>query len=142
MAAAVYGTLIPEAGGENIPLLKKSIMIGRHPSSDIHLAFSNVSVKHCELVFSNGLWHAVDLGSTNGIRINDVRVVERQALLPGDRLTVARHFHFRIEYEASADARKAVETTSDDRNPFGKSLLEKAGLQWGSVKRNRQPGQA
>lgn len=133
----MYGTLIPQAGGAEIPLLKTTVTVGRHPSSDILLHFANVSVKHCQLRFEDGVWNVVDLGSSNGVRVNGVKIVGSGPLLPGDELTIARHHHFRIEYKSEKAARLASQPDREE-NVFGTSLLEKAGLKKPSAGQNRQ----
>ena len=45
----MYGELVPVGGGDPIPLLKKSLLVGRRESCDIVLRFSNVSAHHCQL---------------------------------------------------------------------------------------------
>ncbi|MCA8987335.1 MAG: FHA domain-containing protein [Planctomycetaceae bacterium] len=118
----MFGELVPVGGGDNIPLLKTHLVIGRRPTCDICLPFPNVSSQHCELVLKNGYWHVQDLGSRNGIKINGERD-ESRFLLPGDELSVAKHV-YQVSYEPTADAPPPME----ESNPFGKSLLEKAGL--------------
>ena len=121
MDSVVYGELIPCGGGDPIPLLKRRLLIGRRSICDVTLRFPNVSSKHCELELINGHWRVTDLGSSNGIRVNNERCDERW-LLPGDILRIARH-KYEIVYEASG------ERPVDDEDPFARSLLEKAGLE-------------
>ena len=49
----MYGELVPVGGGDNIPLLRASLTIGRRESCDIVLRFSNVSGQHCQLTMEN-----------------------------------------------------------------------------------------
>ena len=95
----MYGELQPRGGGDPIPLLKTQLLVGRRESSDIVLRFPNVSGRHCELFVVNGYWFVKDLGSSNGTKVNGVRVTELR-LDPGDMLAVARH-KFEICYEPS-----------------------------------------
>ncbi len=124
----MYGELLPVGGGDPIPLLKTSLMIGRRESADIVLRFSNVSGYHCELTVSNGSWIIKDLRSSNGTKVNGVRVTE-QRLKSGDQLSIAKH-----EFEISFDPAKlgdasAVREDSQTQRVFSKSLLEEAGLE-------------
>lgn len=75
----------------------------------------------------NGYWHVADLGSSNGLKVNGARL-ESKFLLPGDELTLAKH-KFEIQYQPQSDA-----PPPEDDDPFGMSLMEKAGL----VKRERR----
>ncbi len=69
----MFGELLPLGGGDPIPLLKKQLLVGRRESCDIVLRFANVSAHHCQLMVSNGYWYVKDMGSRNGIKVNDVR---------------------------------------------------------------------
>lgn len=115
------GELIPCGGGDNIPLLKPKLLVGRRSSCDISLRFPNVSSHHCELELINGYWHVRDLNSRNGIKINGERCA-RKWLMPGDILSVAKH-RYEVSYEPLGDA-----PPPEEADPFAVGLLEKAGL--------------
>ena len=84
----MYGELKPLGGGDPVPLLKKSLLVGRRESCDIVLRFANVSAHHCQLECHDGYWYVRDMNSKNGTRVNNVRVNEKR-LDPGDELRVA-----------------------------------------------------
>ena len=92
----MYGELLPVGGGDPIPLLKKSLLVGRRESCDIVLRFSNVSAHHCQLIVNGGYWHVRDLQSRNGVKVNGVRVAEKR-IDPGDMLSVAKH-KYEVKY--------------------------------------------
>jgi len=73
-------------------------VIGRSRECDCVLSDPNVSRRHAELRRgSTGDWQIVDLGSTNGVKIND-RQVDRSRLSPGDEVTLGTtKFIFDIE---------------------------------------------
>jgi adenylate cyclase len=124
----MYGELQPLGGGDPIPLLKTTLLIGRRESADIVLRFPNVSGQHCELTLVNGFWHVKDLGSSNGTKVNGVRVTE-QRLTPGDTLSVAKH-EYEVDYEpATLGATEFPPEPTPKENIFGRSLLESAGLE-------------
>jgi pSer/pThr/pTyr-binding forkhead associated (FHA) protein len=123
----MYGELIPQGGGDPIPLFKPVLLVGRRESADVVLRFPNVSGSHCELTLVDGYWFVKDLASSNGTKVNGVRVSEKR-LDPGDKLTVARH-HFEISYEPSKNGAVAAPADNVPVNPWGKSLLESAGLE-------------
>src|SRR5215207_4458786 len=72
--------------------------IGRSKSVECVLSDPNVSRRHAELRRAeSGDWQIVDLGSTNGIKVNGRRVASTR-LSPGDQVTVGTTtFHFDIE---------------------------------------------
>jgi len=72
--------------------------IGRSKSAECVLADPNVSRRHAELRRSDsGDWQIVDLGSTNGVKVNGRRVASTR-LSPGDQVTVGTTtFLFDIE---------------------------------------------
>ena len=66
---ANYGFLVPTGGGEDIPLKKDRILIGRRDNCDIVLRFANVSGQHCRLTLEQGYWFIKDLDSRNGTKV-------------------------------------------------------------------------
>jgi pSer/pThr/pTyr-binding forkhead associated (FHA) protein len=127
----MFGTLIPAGGGDPIPLRKNLLIVGRRPSCDIHLDFPNVSSKHCEMAFINGYWRLRDLNSSNGVKVNGVRIEEDKFVQPGDSISFGKH-RFEIDYTPDPNAAPIEEV-----DPFSISLLEKAGLA-GEESRPRQ----
>lgn len=124
----MYGELQPLGGGDPIPLLKKTLTVGRRESSDIVLRFPTVSGAHCELAVEEGIWVVKDLGSSNGTKVNGVRVSE-QHVKPGDTLAVAKH-EFEFLYDpntlgASDEARSRLV----EPDVFSRSLLQASGLE-------------
>lgn len=128
----MLGLLIPMGGGDPIPLLKPTLIVGRRPSCDIQLDYANVSSKHCRLEYINGYWRAADT-STNGTKVNGERIDEK-FLQPGDTIGFAKHF-FEIQYTPDPEAAPPVEEEAD---PFALSLLEKAGLSQNNSRERRE----
>jgi adenylate cyclase len=124
----MYGELVPVGGGDTIPLLKARLLVGRRESCDIKLRFPNVSAHHCELELRDGYWYIRDLNSRNGVKVNGMRVAEK-LLQPGDALTIARH-KFEVQYSpADLGAVGPPPDDNDMKEMFGKSLLQRAGLE-------------
>jgi adenylate cyclase len=134
MSQEVNAELVPVGGGDTIPLLRNTLTMGRRESCDICLRLPNVSGLHCELSNKDGYWYIKDLGSTNGLKINGVRV-QQKLLHPGDKLTIAKR-HWTIEYTLQAGQRAMEEMMEED--VMSQSLLEKAGLV--RPKREREAG--
>lgn len=128
MAGEFHGELVPTGGGDPIPLRRGNLTLGRRDTCDISLRFPNISGRHCELIYKDaGYWMIKDVGSTNGIRVNGQRVLQR-ALRPGDEIAIAKR-KYCIQYNLSESAQTAIEAIlSEDEDIFKESLMEKAGL--------------
>jgi hypothetical protein len=74
-------------GGRRNVLSGNRVVVGRSREADIVLQDPNVSRRHAELRKDDGGWQIVDLGSTNGIKVNGRRV-DNQPLRPGDQVTI------------------------------------------------------
>jgi adenylate cyclase len=116
-----YGELNPCGGGDTIPLFKRKLTIGRRSNCDIILNFPNVSSYHCEMELLNGYWFIKDLGSSNGIKVNDTRF-ESRYLMPGDLVSIAKHA-YHINYTPVGEM-----PVQEEVSPFSRSLMELAGL--------------
>ena len=83
--------------GDRFSLTDSVITIGRHPDSNLVLADPNVSRNHAEIRPQGERFAVVDLGSTNGTRVNGVRI-ESQVLQDGDEVSFG---NTRMRFEAS-----------------------------------------
>jgi len=72
--------------GERITLDTDSLKIGRQASCRVVFNDSNVSREHAQMRRSTDGWKLLDLGSTNGTKINGVKITEEQLLANGDEL--------------------------------------------------------
>jgi pSer/pThr/pTyr-binding forkhead associated (FHA) protein len=70
-------------------LAKDRILIGRLPESDIVVSDPAASRQHAEIRRRDGAFSISDLGSTNGTKVNEAAIGERQ-LEEGDRITIGR----------------------------------------------------
>jgi len=132
----MYGELMPLGGGDPIPLLKRNLLVGRRESCDIVLRFSNVSAHHCQLTVTGGYWYVRDLNSRNGVKVNAARVTEKR-LDPGDILWVAKH-RYEVRYTpADLGAVGPPPPEVPEADIFGKSLLERAGLEHQRVEKTK-----
>ena len=87
--------------GQDITLERAMVVVGRHPNCDTRLNSLRVSRHHCCMTCEDDQVVVRDLGSTNGIRINGMRV-ETGSLRPGDELPIA-HIRYRLEGEADSE---------------------------------------
>ena len=79
--------LVPLNDGPSILLDKPILLLGRDLECDIRLDSRKISRRHCCIAQVGDLLVVRDLGSTNGIRINGVRILEGR-LSPGDELSI------------------------------------------------------
>lgn len=83
--------------GERFSLAEAIISIGRHPDCNLVLGDPNVSRNHAEIRPKGDHYEVVDLGSTNGSRVNGVRI-DKHVLRDGDEMTFG---NTRMHFEAS-----------------------------------------
>jgi pSer/pThr/pTyr-binding forkhead associated (FHA) protein len=128
----IHGELQPVGGGDAIPLLREVLTLGRRESCDICLRYPNISGLHAQMSFRNGYWYIRDMNSTNGVKVQGMRVQEK-LLHPRDEITIGKRKYI-IEYELPADRRALDEVVEEDI--MSQSLLEKAGLERPKPKRS------
>jgi Protein of unknown function (DUF3662)/Inner membrane component of T3SS, cytoplasmic domain len=85
--AAVPRQAVLVGEGRRNRLAGTRVVIGRSRDCDIVMADPNVSRRHAELRREQDGWSVVDLGSTNGIKVNGQRV-DQASLNDGDRVTL------------------------------------------------------
>jgi Protein of unknown function (DUF3662)/Inner membrane component of T3SS, cytoplasmic domain len=78
--------LLVAEGRRNV-LSGERVLVGRSRECDVTVSDPNVSRRHIELRRGNRGWSAVDLGSTNGMKVNGRRIGHAE-LNPGDRITI------------------------------------------------------
>ena len=83
--AAVGTVVLPD--GKRVGVGEEPVSIGRMPECDVVLGDHNVSRRHAEVRRQDGGFVIVDLGSTNGTKVNGAGVRERR-LEDGDEITV------------------------------------------------------
>ena len=71
-----------------VPLIRDEITIGRKEGNTIRLTERNVSRRHARILRNNGEVHIEDLGSYNGIRVNNARIAERANLRVSDQVQI------------------------------------------------------
>ena len=73
--------------GRRTVLSSDRMVLGRSRDCDITVDDANVSREHAELRTAGGAWRIVDLGSTNGVKVNRRRI-DQAELKHGDRITL------------------------------------------------------
>jgi predicted component of type VI protein secretion system len=106
--------LIALDDGLRILLDKPILLLGRDAECDIQFESRKISRRHCCIAQVGDHLVVRDLGSTNGIRINGVRVIEGN-LKAGDELTIGNH-RYRVSWDG---------TTSNPVRSPGKRATDK-----------------
>ena len=129
----MFGFLTPVGGGDPFPLSKTEMVVGRHRSCDIVLNFTNVSGKHCKLILSEGYWYILDLQSTNGVKVNGVKVTDRR-VDPGATLAISKHM-FKVQYDPKQNGATGLppNTMLHGADILSQSLMQRAGLEKGKT---------
>ena len=83
---AAVGSLVT-ADGRRIVIGEDPVTIGRLPECDVAVGDPNVSRRHAEIRRQGNGFVVIDLGSTNGTRVNGAGVKQRP-LADGDQITV------------------------------------------------------
>ncbi|HEY3803366.1 MAG TPA: FHA domain-containing protein [Kofleriaceae bacterium] len=71
-----------------VPLIRDEITIGRKEGNTIRLTERNVSRRHARILRSDNDVQIEDLGSYNGIRVNNARIAERVSLRISDQVQI------------------------------------------------------
>jgi pSer/pThr/pTyr-binding forkhead associated (FHA) protein len=108
----MFARFVSLDGYAEIPLDRSLLLVGRDPRCDARIDSSRVSRVHCYLAPHRDGVTVRDLGSTNGIRINGVRV-GTGLLRDGDLLSVG-DFQYRLEDDRQTGL---THTSSCDNNP-------------------------
>jgi predicted component of type VI protein secretion system len=75
-------------GGSRHAIGPHGAVIGRSPDADVVLSSTDVSRRHAEIVPDAAGWLLVDLGSTNGLRLNSRSVGVPTLLTDGDVIEI------------------------------------------------------
>src|SRR5690242_12566009 len=94
--------LVALDNGASILLDKPILLVGRHPECDIQIDSRKISRRHCCIAQVSDYLVIRDLGSTNGIRINGVRVAEGR-LAAGDEVTIGNN-RYQVSWDDAAAA--------------------------------------
>jgi FHA domain-containing protein len=72
--------------GKRLPLSPRGSVVGRSRDCDVVLGDPNVSRRHARIWLEGGRWEIEDLGSTNGVKVNERAIGSAHPLAPGDRI--------------------------------------------------------
>lgn len=103
----VAGDIVPSEGtatltlpdGRRVVLDQEKVTLGRLPECELAVADANVSRRHAEVRRGpDNSWVVEDLGSTNGTKVNGLRISGARRLEDGDEITVGATS---VRFEAS-----------------------------------------
>lgn len=92
MPAARLLISLPQGGQQSYPISKPEVRIGRQLDNDIIVEDKRVSRYHAQIKFQpNGEFELYDLGSTNGITINNIPNRRQHTLRNGDHFKIGSY---------------------------------------------------
>src|SRR5262249_34856430 len=92
-----------------VPLIRDEITIGRKEGNTIRLTERNVSRRHARILRNNGEVHIEDLGSYNGIRVNNAGMAERVSLGVSDQVQIGDYkLYLKAEGAEQTDEQRTV----------------------------------
>jgi pSer/pThr/pTyr-binding forkhead associated (FHA) protein len=101
-----------------VPLIRDEITIGRKEGNTIRLTERNVSRRHARILRNNGEVHIEDLGSYNGIRVNNARIAERVSLRVSDQVQIGDYkLYLKAEGHEQVDDARTVPLERVDNAP-------------------------
>ncbi|MEK6221844.1 MAG: FHA domain-containing protein [Chloroflexota bacterium] len=92
-------------------LYKTSTNIGRNPENDLIINEPGISRTHAEVQFEEGKFVVMDMGSTNGTKVNG-KDISRHELSSGDTITLANAPILFID-RSEKMLRQALDTTTN-----------------------------
>src|SRR5262245_33070436 len=107
--------LVSLGEGPSILLDKPILLFGRDQECDIRLDSRKISRRHCCLAQVGDQLVIRDLGSTNGVRVNGVRVVEGY-WKGGDELTIGNH-RYKVSWESNPGGKNKVREKMQELEP-------------------------
>jgi len=116
--------LVPLDGGPAIPIDKPILFFGRQPECDIVLLNSRkVSRKHCCIAQIDDHFVVRDLGSMNGVRVNNKNVSKECRIQAGDEVQIG-DLGFRLEVRMP-EKKNAPPALTRKQPPIAKSPVGK-----------------
>lgn len=101
MNHAVTPQLLALSEGPNLALDKPIVLIGRHQECDIQIPSRKISRRHCCIAQVADHLVIRDLGSTNGVRINGIKVLEGH-LQPNDEIMIG-NMRYQVKWGGESD---------------------------------------
>src|ERR1700760_916266 len=116
----MYKLIIEDDEGKTtvVPLIRDEITIGRKEGNTIRLTERNVSRRHARILRNQGEVHIEDLGSYNGIRVNNARIAERVSLRVSDQVQIGDYkLYLKAEGVEQVDEQRTMPLERIDGGP-------------------------
>jgi len=100
--------------GQVIPVMGDRFVVGRAEDCNLKPRSELISRYHCEITLRDGAVFVRDMGSKNGVFLNENKVTETQELKHGDKLSIGPlEFTVRITVEMKVQKMPKVQSVSD-----------------------------
>lgn len=101
--------------GESYVLMGNRIIIGRSERADIRINDTKTSREHAEITKVGPTWVVTDLGSQNGVVVNDLKVAQK-TLTEGDKVIVGQSVFKFAKVEVASKNKVIREAPEEDTN--------------------------
>lgn len=112
--------------GDVVTVREGGMTIGRAEGNDVVIDHVDVSRFHARLLYDNGSLWVRDVGSRNGVFVNDKRLADHRALKVGDLLRIA-DTTFEVRWDAPEQNEDGDKPGGASRSwwwPFGPTSTE------------------
>jgi len=100
--------------GQTIPIVGNRFVIGRADDCNLKPRSELISRYHCEIFLMDGDVFVRDMGSKNGVFLNDSQITETKELKNGDKITIGPlEFFAHIAVDAKPQKPPKVKSVSD-----------------------------
>jgi pSer/pThr/pTyr-binding forkhead associated (FHA) protein len=100
--------------GQVIPIMGERFVVGRADDCDLKPRSELISRYHCEIALKDGAVLVRDMGSKNGVFLNEEKLTETVELKNGDKLTIGPlEFFVHITVEMKPKKAAKVQSVSD-----------------------------
>ena len=111
---------------------EEAVWLGRGAFCKIRMADTQLSRRHCQFTFENGVLFVEDLGSRNGTRVNGAMIEGKVELKDGDSVICGSH-ELRVvmpKQTSSANVELAELGTQDEETEANKRMQELVGKEF------------
>jgi pSer/pThr/pTyr-binding forkhead associated (FHA) protein len=108
--------------GEAYMIVGNRIIIGRSEKADIRINDVKASREHAEVSRTGDSWYVTDLGSQNGVMVNDKKITQEK-LTEGDKVIVGQTVFKFTRVEVNAKNRVLKEDAADGAGVSKKTMI-------------------